>query len=240
MNLPKPKCATYYATVLYGEWLFLTTSHPPGSWPGRSERNRKLPSFPAATTNQARNKRSATVLQRYHYGITPMGIAMPMGVIPLQYRCNTVGTRSNYRQITVAVETTGREFPEPACSRIGPLNRRTKTSNIQQPTSNIRVVMERGRGRGGRQRRFQGRTREHRRIGQWSSLRPPPWLWCSPQPPAKKARAGPQYQPRRRDSNKSCPAAAIDVVMTDPTGHVRIRWPREFDLHVRTRFGVQS
>jgi hypothetical protein len=28
-------------------------------------------------------------------------------------------------------------FPETACSRIGPLKRRTKTSNTQQPTSNI-------------------------------------------------------------------------------------------------------
>ena len=65
INLPNTKCATYYATALYEERLFLTTSHPPGSSSlSRSERNRKLPLVPGRTNG------SSTVLQRYCNGTT--------------------------------------------------------------------------------------------------------------------------------------------------------------------------
>ena len=46
---------------------------------------------------------SSTVMQRYCYGITPMGIAMPMGAIPEQYRSNTVGLWANRRRIGYCV-----------------------------------------------------------------------------------------------------------------------------------------
>ena len=153
MNLPKPKCATYYATVLYGEWLFLTTSHPPGSWPGRSERNRKLPSFPAATTNQARNKRSATVLQRYHYGITPMPLryhshghrdahGSDTVAIPVQYRWYTLELPSDHRRSG----DNGKRIPR--TSLFAHWTPEPKDENIQHPTTNLEHPCGHGAGKG--------------------------------------------------------------------------------------------
>ena len=115
---------------------------------------------------------SATVVQRWCNGSTPVahrnhshvdrdphgsgsGVvrvhhAYHMGALPLHYRCTTLGTPSYYRQITVApppaVEKTGRESPETACSGMDPWTegRKHPTSNNQHRTSSARSFRSHG------------------------------------------------------------------------------------------------